>query len=142
VSVPSGGGSSRPGEPRVLDLRLHLLDRQVVGPDGRLLGKVDDLELAEEPDGTLVVTALLSGPLALAPRLGGRLGGWVDAVVRRLSLDRDPAPRRIDIGRVTHIGSAVTVVVPDGGDVSEPPLERWLDVHLIRRIPGSGHESE
>ena len=141
MSVPSGGASSRPGEPRVLDLRLHLLDRQVVDPDVRLLGKVDDLELAEQPDGTLVVTALLSGPLALAPRLGGRLGGWVEAVVRRLALDRDPAPRRIDIGDVTSIGSAVTVVVPDG-DAPAARLERWLDDHLIRRIPGSDHESE
>jgi sporulation protein YlmC with PRC-barrel domain len=140
MSVPSDD-PSRPGSPRVLDLRLHLLDRQIIDADGRLLGKVDDLELSQKPDGALVVTALLCGPVALAPRLGGRLGRWVEAVSRRLSLDGDPAPRRIDLVHVTHIGSAVTVDVA-APDVVTPPLEQWLGAHLIRRIPGSGHESQ
>ena len=34
---------------RVLDLNLHLLDRQIVDRDGHLVGKVDDLELTRAP---------------------------------------------------------------------------------------------
>jgi hypothetical protein len=131
---PSGGD-------RVLDLRLELLDRQLVGPEGRLLGKVDDLELTEAPDGALYVTALLSGPLALGPRLGGRVGAWVVAIARRLSLDPDPAPLRIAMSQVTDLGSAVTVAFP-AHEGSVAALERWLDVHVISRIPGSSHESQ
>jgi hypothetical protein len=125
---------------RVLDLRLHLLDRQLVGSHGELLGKVDDLELTEGPDGGLYVTALLSGPVALGWRLGGRLGRLVIAAAGRLSRNPAPAPARIDVVRVTDIGSAVTL---DASRDDEPStLERWLDRHLIGRIPGSGHESE
>ena len=42
-----------------LDAVLHLLDRQVVDVDGRMVCKVDDLELTEFDDGVLGVTALL-----------------------------------------------------------------------------------
>ncbi|OPG14485.1 hypothetical protein [Microbispora sp. GKU 823] len=60
---------------RVLHARLHLLDRQVVREsDDRLLCKVDDLEV--QPGDRPYVTAILSGPLALGPRLGG-LPGWL-----------------------------------------------------------------
>ena len=46
------------------DAALHLLDRQLLDPDGELVGKVDDLELSEQ-DGDLVVSAILTGPAAL-----------------------------------------------------------------------------
>jgi hypothetical protein len=57
---------------RVLEAGLHLLDRQLIDADGRLAGKVDDLEL-EIPSGggPPVVTAILSGPGALSRRLVG-----------------------------------------------------------------------
>ena len=43
------------------DAALHLLDRQVVDSDGRLVCKVDDVELTVGADGSLVPTALLVG---------------------------------------------------------------------------------
>ncbi len=91
------GGRGAP-EPRY-DLHLHLLDRQIVDPDGRMVAKVDDLELTEAADepGTYYVTGILVGPLALGPRLGGRLGHWMAAVAKRLSPDPDPEPKRIDM---------------------------------------------
>jgi len=133
--------STDAGGDRVFDLRLDLLDRQLVDPEGRLVGKVDDLELTAAQGGALYVTALLSGPLALGPRLGGRLGAWVVATARRLSPDPDPAPRRIPMSQVTRIGSALTVALRDG-EGGVPVLERWLDIHVISRIPGSSHESQ
>jgi sporulation protein YlmC with PRC-barrel domain len=127
--------------PRVMDLKLHLLDRQVVDADGRLLAKVDDLDVSPTADGDLVVTAILCGPLALAPRLGGRLGSWVAAVARRLSPEPRPRPQRIDMSLVREIGSAV-MLNARAAELEVAPLERWVEKHLVGRIPGAGHESQ
>src|SRR3954469_6014971 len=60
---------------RSLQLQLQLVDHQMVDRDGRLCGNVDDLELEIPENGsTPYVSAILSGPAALAPRLEGRLG--------------------------------------------------------------------
>lgn len=125
---------------RVLHLNLHLLDRQVVGTDDRLVCKVDDVELEPDGSGRLVVTAILVGPRALGPRLGGRLGRWMAAVATRLAADR-AGPQRIDLRVVTEIGSAIRVGCT-GEDLALAPLERWVDEHVVGRIPGSRNESE
>jgi sporulation protein YlmC with PRC-barrel domain len=126
---------------RELDLRLHLMDHQVIDRNGRMVCKVDDLELTEDGAGNLVVTAIILGPRALGPRLGGRLGGWVSGLAQRLStLDRQ-APPRIDFGLVTDIGTAVTVT-RTVAELDVAPLESWVAGHVIDRIPGARHESE
>ena len=126
---------------RHLDAALNLLDRQIIDPDGRLLGNVDDLELTERDDGRLVVTALLTGPGVLGPRLGGRLGHWTVVVWRRLRAEADPKPGRIDAADISSIDSAVHLSVrPD--DPGLDGLERWVDEHVISRIPGATHEPE
>lgn len=123
------------------DLRLRLLDHQVVDRDGGMVCKVDDVEFGLGPDGSWHVVALLSGPLALGPRLPGRLGRWVTAVGRRLSLSPEPQPRRIPFGRVVDLGSAVVV---DGrrDELDMAALEDWVREHVIDPLPGSRHESE
>ena len=123
------------------DLRLRLLDRQVVDRDGGLVCKVDDVEFDRGPDGSWHVVALLSGPQALGPRLPGRLGRWVMAVGRRLSLHPDAAPRRIPFERVTDIGSAVSVD-RTRDQLGVAALEDWVREHVIDRLPGSRHASE
>jgi hypothetical protein len=67
---------------RRLDAGLRLLDRQLVDEDGRLAGKVDDLEFTDPRDhsGRPELTALLAGPEALAGRLGTPLGRWLEAI--------------------------------------------------------------
>ena len=128
---------------RVFDLQLHLLDRQLVAADDHLIGKVDDLDLTPSDDdpGVLYVTGILTGPLALGPRLGGRLGHWVAAIARRLATDPQPTPGRIDLRLVSEIGSSIRIALPHD-QLGPAALESWLGTHLIDRIPGSDHEGE
>jgi sporulation protein YlmC with PRC-barrel domain len=46
---------------RTIDLGLSLLDHQLLDPDGRRCGKVDDLALEGGPGEPLEVVAVLSG---------------------------------------------------------------------------------
>ncbi|MEU4540339.1 hypothetical protein AB0G15_36420 [Streptosporangium sp. NPDC023825] len=120
---------------RRIHAQLHLLDRQVVGEgDGRLLCKVDDLELGHDPEGRPHLAAILYGPLALGPRIGGVIGRLMVAATRLLRPEEHPAPRRVPMVLVTEIGSAVTVA----GRQAEPALERWTRENLIAKLPGSG----
>lgn len=117
-----------------LDAAFHLLDRQIIDAEDRLVAKVDDLELVERADGTLAVTAILVGPGALGPRLGGRLGSWTAAIWRRLHPDAEPVPGRIPIGLLTRIDSAVHL----GANRHELWLEgfeAWADAHVISQLP-------
>ncbi|BFV56504.1 hypothetical protein KCMC57_up16080 [Kitasatospora sp. CMC57] len=116
--------------------RYHLLDRQVVHPDGTSVCKVDDLEFTPAADGHLYATAVLVGPQALGPRLRGRLGQWCTTVAARLALSPEPGPGRLSIERITHIGSAL-VCTPGPDRVHA--LEDWIREHFVRRIPGADH---
>jgi sporulation protein YlmC with PRC-barrel domain len=126
---------------QAFDLRLRLLDHQVVDLEGGLVCKVDDVEFGRGEDGTWHVTALLSGPLALGPRLPGRLGRWVVTIGRRLSMQADAQPRRIPFGHVRHIGSSV-IVDRTREDLDIAALEDWVREKIIEPIPGSRHASE
>jgi sporulation protein YlmC with PRC-barrel domain len=119
---------------------FNLLDRQIIDRDGAPVGKVDDVELTYDNNGTPHVTALLLGQAALGDRIGGRLGGWIAGAARRLSSSPDRLPMRISIDLVADIGSAVTLSV-NRALLQDPPLETWLRDHLIQRIPGASHES-
>lgn len=126
---------------RRLDLHLQLLDRQVQDPDGRLICKIDDLELELDETGRPYVTAILVGPRALGPRLGGRLGRWVAAIAGRLTTPDQLEIPRIDFAQVTDIGSAITIA-RTAEELAVAPLEDWVDRYIIARIPGSRHEGE
>ena len=129
---------NQPPAGRVLDLNLHLLDRQVVDTDGLLVCKVDDVELELGDNGALYVTAILVGPRALGSRVGGRLGRWITSIASRQATGPPP---RIDMGIVRDIGSAITLDA-HRADLGVAPLEDWVDRHIISRIPGSRHEGE
>jgi hypothetical protein len=120
------------------DAALHLLDRQIVDPDDAPVANVDDLELRERADGRLAVSALLTGPGALGPRTGGRLGSWMVDVWRRLRPDADPRPGRIEARLVTRTDSAVHVSA-HVRDLDVDGFEQWTREHVIEKIPGAGH---
>ncbi|MDX6225455.1 MAG: hypothetical protein QOE64_1831 [Frankiales bacterium] len=125
----------------VIDAHLHLLDRQIVDRDGRLIGKVDDLELELAPGADYpVVTALLCGPMALGPRLGGRLGVWLVSAARRLRPRGDTDPVRIGFGAVTEVGPSIKLSIT----VEQAPtlrLEQWCLEKVISRLPGGNREA-
>jgi sporulation protein YlmC with PRC-barrel domain len=122
---------------RRIDAALQLMDRQIVDSNGRLAGKVDDVELARRADGTLAVTAILLGPGALGPRLHGLIGRLTVAVWLRLHPGDDPTPGRIPMDQVSQLGSAVRV----GGvrqELPAWPLEAWAERHIVTKLPGAG----
>jgi sporulation protein YlmC with PRC-barrel domain len=124
-------------QPDPLRIDFHLLDRQIVDRDGRLVGNVDDVEFTDGADGPPRVTAILVGMIPLGDRVGGRVGRWMAALGRRLSMP-DHEPIRIPYHLVDTVGSEVTLLIP-ADQLPEPGLERWLRQHLIERIPGAGH---
>lgn len=133
----SGGASGK-----VRDLGLHLLDRQVEGPDGAAVGNVDDLELTVPDDGSPpYVTAILTGPQGLASRLGGRLGGWLLWWCDLLGPPGSDQPGRIGIELVTDIGSSITVA-RTRRELGVHANEERADHYVIERIPGARHASK
>ncbi|TWG96768.1 hypothetical protein L615_004100000250 [Nocardioides sp. J9] len=99
------------------DAALHLLDRQVLDCDERLVCKVDDVELTVAADGSLVPTGLLAGLPALLPRFGPRLGAVMartHASVHDVVAGGD-APDVVEMDLVDEIASAVHLTVPGAG---------------------------
>ncbi|MDQ1374193.1 MAG: hypothetical protein QOJ09_1531 [Actinomycetota bacterium] len=119
---------------------LNILDRQILDREGRYCGKVDDVELArDEATGHLFVTAVLSGPGALAYRTGHhRLGRWLQRVNAFVFPrdDEDHDPVRIPIGRIAEIGHHLSFA-GDHAETGGFSAERWTRDHVIGPIPGS-----
>ncbi len=126
---------------RELQAGLHLLDRQIVDADGRLAGKVDDLELTWPEGGAPYVTAILAGPGGLASRLGGRLGRLADWFARSLPTAGHEVPARIPFGLVADVGNDVRLSVGKQ-HLEVARMDEWVRDHLIGRIPGAWHAPE
>ena len=129
-------------EARELWAGLQLLDRQILDRDGYMAGNVDDLEIERTPDtGELHVTAVLSGPGALAGRFGWRrLSSWLWHIHQH----ERPAghePRRIPLRHVADIGDHVTVSL-GREEMGSALTEHWVREHVIAHIPGSRHAAE
>ena len=126
---------------RTLDLSLHLLDRQVIDTDGGMVCNVDDVEFAVPTDGSApYVSAVLCGPGALGPRVGGLLGRWMVAAHRHLGRHRTEEPDRIPFELVTDIGSSITVA-RTRAELEIGLGEELLHDYFVDRIPGAGHAS-
>jgi sporulation protein YlmC with PRC-barrel domain len=122
---------------RVRDLALHLLDRQVTDTSGVPVGKVDDLEISQEG----FVTAMLTGPQALADRLGGLLGEWLTFLSHGISRRSTAEATRIPMDLVTDYGTQITVAKSREELRANLNEERARD-YLISRIPGAHRASE
>lgn len=118
---------------RILDARLHLLDRQVLDVDGEPVTTVDDLEIVG-PGGAEVAPG---GPA----RLGAVLTGPV--LVRRLLGGEPPRSRwgRIEWRHVDSVGTTLQLSI-SGEELDIGWVERWVRHHVIQRIPGGSHDPE
>lgn len=118
---------------RVVDARLHLLDRQIIDADGEPVTTVDDLEIVG-PDGGHAapgapahIAAVLTGPVLVTRILGG-----------------DPPPsrwQRIEWAHVESVGTTLELSVRSD-DLDLNWAERWVREQVIRRIPGGSHDPE
>ncbi len=120
---------------RLVDARLHLLDRQLLDAQGDPVGIVDDLELSGVEFGQDVVEG------AQAPQVAALLSGRVVAT-RILG----GAPPRSLLQEIPwKLVAAVGVVVKlNETDVTFDVnwVERWLRDHIMRHIPGGRHAAE
>ena len=128
---------------RIIDAGLQLLDRQILDVNGEMAGNVDDLELTfpDEGTGPPIVTAILAGPGALARRIGGRLGSWIESVHARLHPHPNPGPARIPFGVVKGFNAAVEVTVPRS-DLEVDRIEKWVRDTIISKIPAADHPAQ
>ena len=126
---------------RRYDLALSFLDRQLVDRDGDHSGKVDDIRFEWPEGGAPYVSKILTGPGALAGRIGGRAGRALAGLHRRLKGEGDPGPVEISFGIVSRVDESIYLTVARG-DLGLTALEEWLDAHLIDKIPGAGHAPE
>jgi hypothetical protein len=122
---------------------LELLDHQIVDPDGRLAGKVDDIEfeLADEPDSLPVATALVSGLGGLAGQIGGGAGRWICAIEQRIAHPDGPKTGTISFGAVSKISEHVEVSTPRE-QLDSNRAEQWVRDVIIGKIPGARHEAD
>jgi sporulation protein YlmC with PRC-barrel domain len=121
---------------------LELLDRQLVDRHGRLVGKVDDVELDRDtPDGLPRVSALLAGLGALANHFGGEISHALAAAERRLARNPDGSSSRVDWALVRELGSSIELDA-DREDLDTNRGERWVRDVIVDKIPGAGHAAE
>lgn len=115
-----------------------LLDRQLIDSHGVPAGRVDDLELSDPQDGRPpVLTAVLCGPTAFGPRIGGRLGTCWLAIGRRLRPVTDPYPCRIPVELIDHVDRMEIALLVPRERLDSDRFRRWVENKVIGRIPGS-----
>lgn len=120
-----------------IDVTLRVMDHQLVGPSGALVGNVDNLVVRQEKD-ELFIVGVLSGPGGFGPRQPGLLGRWIVAVWQRLNPGEDPSPLMVPMSHLRSIGSAITVSdYAEGVLQGAAGLEQWLRRHVISAIPGA-----
>jgi hypothetical protein len=120
---------------RLVDARLHLLDRQLLDEHDDPVGIVDDLELSGVEFGEDIAAG------SEAPRVTALLSGRV--VVTRIFGGAPPRSllQEIPWKLVESVGVVVKLKATDMTfDVNW--LEQWLRDHVIRHLPGGRHAAE
>jgi hypothetical protein len=125
----------KPHRGRLLDARLHLLDRQLLDDSDDPVGIVDDLELS----GIELDADIAAG--ADAPQVTGLLSGQV--VATRIFGGAPPRSRLQEIPwELVGSVDAVVKLEQTGTDFDVNWVERWLRDHIIKHIPGGRHAAE
>ena len=127
---------------RVLDAGLQLLDRQLVDVDGRLCGKVDDVEFDVPDDGALpVAVALLTGPGVLGRRSGGRIWDSLGRLHTWIARGLGGGPSRIPFAQAKLISHHIELTVARS-ELDAEITENWTRIHIVEKIPGADRAPE
>lgn len=116
----------KPACARLIDARLHLLDRQMLDEKGEPVGIVDDLDIDLDVP-TPRVTGIITGQVFSTRILGGQPPR---STMQTLSWDA-----------VAEIGVVVKLHGTDHPDDGRW-MEKWLRDNVIGRIPGGRHAAE
>lgn len=110
-----------------------VLDAQLVDRGQQKMGRVDGVVLEIRDGEPPRVAELLIGGSVLAERSGG----WMVALARAGSrlLRIEPAVTRVPFEKVRVIGSCIELDL-DARSTNALRTERWLDDHVVCRIPG------
>jgi hypothetical protein len=110
---------------RVIDARLHLLDRQLVDSEGVTVACVDDVEIVDVAPGARPrIAALLSGASLWTRIFGGQ--------PRRDHLEEAPWREVTALDVVIALARTADEYESNWG-------EGWTRDHIIARIPGGRH---
>lgn len=112
-----------------------VLDSLLKSSDNIDIGRVDDIRLEWQDDGTIKMTYLLMGPLAFA----GRIGAPLRKLVRFLLKDRFETA--IPLEDVEEFGPTLRLR-KKAVEYTTGNSERWIASHILRWIPGSGYGQE
>jgi sporulation protein YlmC with PRC-barrel domain len=120
--------------PKDLELARDLLDKQVVDREEIKMGRIDGLVLEMREGKPPRVDHLELGSVVLARRLHPRIERWVDALRRRIGVQKT--------GRFRVPWSAIQEITPyhvklDLEALKAPPFawELWLRDHVIDHLP-------
>lgn len=109
-----------------------IIDSQLESSDGIEIGRVADIEVEQAEDGSLRVTNLVTGPLALA----GRVARPLRSLLQRLLRGR--FEHRIALSEVNTFGPTLKLR-GKADEYATGQSERWIAAHILRWIPGSGY---
>ena len=111
----------------------EVLDVQLVDRTRQKMGRVDGIVLELRDGEPPRVAALLVGGSVRAERVGRWMVALSRGILRVLHIE--PAITRIAFERVRVVGSCIELDL-DAGSTSALRTERWLDDHVVCRIPG------
>lgn len=108
-----------------------IMDGLIESPDGTDLGRVADVEITVDNNGTSHLSALIVGPEALARRISP----WLYRIAHRILRGR--FDHRIPIDEVEEFGPAI-VLRQSSGHYNLGDADAWVYQRILRFIPGSG----
>jgi sporulation protein YlmC with PRC-barrel domain len=120
----------------VADLHLarDLEDKRVVDRNGRDIGRVDRVVIAQPRNGMASVVAIEIGPTALGARLHPVLGRIVRAIEHVFQLD-EGRPVRLPVDEIESVGDTVKLRLA-AGDTAALAVEQRLRP-FVRHFPGA-----
>ena len=110
-----------------------VLDAQLVDRTRQKMGRADGLVIEIRDGQPPRVAAVLVGGSILAERVGRWMSALSSGVLR--ILHAESAVTRVPFERVRVIGSCVELDL-DAGTTNALRTEKWLDDHVVCRIPG------